>query len=90
MLDLTDLGLVQSLCLGAVALAVTMENVGRANSGFFVSRDRQLGLWAVTFWSGMDNYFRIVILGFFAHSLAPMWVDMAESTSSYAFILGAY
>ena len=43
-LDLTDLGFVQSLCLLFAILSVFWENVGRASTGFYTSRDRQLGL----------------------------------------------
>jgi hypothetical protein len=89
-LDLTDLGLVQSLCLLAAATSVFWENIGRAGVGYFTSRDRQLGFWTLTFLVGLDLYFKLVVLVFFGHSLAPLWVDQVESTTLYAFCLGTY
>ena len=89
-LDLTDLGFLQSMCLLFALLSVFWENIGRAGAGFYASRDRQLGLWAVTFFVGMDAYFKLIAFGFFLHSLVPLWVDQVESTSLYAYLLGSY
>ena len=90
MLDLTDLGFIQTLCLLMAMLSVFWENVGRAGAGYYVSRDRQLGLWTLTYFLGMDFYVKLLTVGFFLHSLVPLWVDQVETTSLYAFLLGTY
>lgn len=44
----------------------------------------------MTFFIGLDIYFKLIAIVFFLHSMVPLWVDQVDTASLYAYLLGVY
>lgn len=66
-----------------LALSVSVilfEPTLRARAGQFVYKDFVSMAAALTFWLGMENYIRALLVVFFLHGLLPLEVDLLEQT----------
>jgi len=69
---------------------VVWENIVRARYGQFVYKDQVLLFSTFSFWFALENYCRVVVIGFCFHCLTPLELELIELVEVYQTMLTWY
>lgn len=78
--DFTDWNLLHVWLLVFCISIILFEPTLRAQAGQFVYKDLVSMVAALTFWLGLENYVRLILVVFCLHNLFPLEVDLLEQT----------
>jgi hypothetical protein len=65
-------------------LSVVWDNVIRARFGQFVYKDQVLLYSTFSFWFSLENYARLIVIGFCFHCLSPLELELLELVEVYS------